>query len=131
MFDVDIEDPFQQSGPADANRRREMGRVVLRMGSVLFDFLRVRNDFGTVFGAGLGTHVARRCINYAGHSALRANLRLFKIAPGDTEISKTQGNRNAEIVFAYASGAYSYREITDHFGVHLSTVGRIVRAGMK
>ncbi len=52
VFDVDIEYPFQQSGPADANRRRGMRRVVLRIGSVLFDFLRVRNDFGTVFGVG-------------------------------------------------------------------------------
>jgi len=31
VFDVDIEDPFQQSGPADANRRRGKGRVVLRV----------------------------------------------------------------------------------------------------
>ncbi len=30
VFDVDIDDPFQQSGPADANRRRGMGRAVLR-----------------------------------------------------------------------------------------------------
>ena len=42
----------QQSGPADANRRRGMRRVVLRIGSVRFDFLHVRNDFGTVFGVG-------------------------------------------------------------------------------
>ena len=53
VFDVDIEHPFQQSCPADANRRRGMGRVVLRIGSVRFDFLRVRNDFGTVFGVGV------------------------------------------------------------------------------
>ncbi len=46
-------------------------------------------------------------------------------------ISKTQENRNTAIIAAYATGAYSYREIADHFGVHLSTVGRIVRAGMK
>ncbi|MBS61743.1 helix-turn-helix domain-containing protein [Salinisphaera sp.] len=28
----------------------------------------------------------------------------------------------------HASGGYSYAQIADHFGVHFTTVGRIVRA---
>lgn len=39
--------------------------------------------------------------------------------------------RNDAIIAAYATGAYSYREIAEHFGVHLATIGRIVRAGMQ
>jgi REP-associated tyrosine transposase len=32
------------------------------------------------------------------------------------------------MVAAYATGAYSYREIAQHFGLHPATVGRIVGA---
>ena len=39
--------------------------------------------------------------------------------------------RNVAIVSAYATGAYSYREIAEHFNVHLATVGRIVRNAMQ
>ena len=39
-------------------------------------------------------------------------------------------SRNDAIVAAYNSGAYSYREIAEYFGLHLATIGRIVRAGM-
>jgi len=35
--------------------------------------------------------------------------------------------RNTAIVTAYATGAYSYQEIARHFGIHFTTVGRIVR----
>jgi hypothetical protein len=38
-------------------------------------------------------------------------------------------DRNTAIVTAYATGAYSYQEIAAHFGVHFTTVGRIVRKG--
>ena len=37
------------------------------------------------------------------------------------------GDGNAAMVAAYATGACSYREIAEHFHVHLVTVGRIVR----
>jgi REP element-mobilizing transposase RayT len=39
--------------------------------------------------------------------------------------------RNEAIVAAYATGAYSYREIADYFKIHLATVGRIVRNSMQ
>ncbi|MGB1109435.1 MAG: REP-associated tyrosine transposase [Gammaproteobacteria bacterium] len=39
--------------------------------------------------------------------------------------------RNQAIVAAYRSGAYSYQQIADHFGIHPATVGRVVRAGMQ
>ena len=47
------------------------------------------------------------------------------------QIAEQSVGRNAAIVAAYATGAYTYREIADYFGVHLATVGRIVRAGMQ
>ena len=40
-------------------------------------------------------------------------------------------DRNAAIASAYATGAYTYREIAEYFGVHLATVGRIVREQMQ
>jgi REP element-mobilizing transposase RayT len=50
--------------------------------------------------------------------------------PSLAAITASYPERNAAIVAAYASGAYSYREIAEHFGVHLATVGRIVRSAM-
>ena len=44
------------------------------------------------------------------------------------EIERGAENRNAAIVRAYATGAYSYQQIADHFGVHFTTVGRVVRS---
>ena len=38
-------------------------------------------------------------------------------------------DRNAAIVKAHATGRYSYQEIADHFGIHFTTVGRVVRGG--
>ena len=44
--------------------------------------------------------------------------------------TQSQG-RDEEIVAAYATGVYSYREIAQHFGVHPATVGRVVRRRMQ
>ena len=52
-------------------------------------------------------------------------------APPLAQIAQERGERNAAIVAAYATGAYTYREIAEHFGVHLATVGRLVRRGMQ
>ena len=52
-------------------------------------------------------------------------------APPLADIAASHTDRNAAIVAAYATGAYSYREIAEHFGVHLATVGRIVRQVMQ
>jgi REP element-mobilizing transposase RayT len=43
------------------------------------------------------------------------------------EIERGAASRNAAIVTAYATGAYSYQQIADHFGMHFTTVGGIVR----
>ncbi|MEA3412120.1 MAG: hypothetical protein U9R74_11365, partial [Pseudomonadota bacterium] len=45
-------------------------------------------------------------------------------APSLKVIAARHADRNAAIVAAYATGAYSYREIATYFGVHLATVGR-------
>ena len=45
------------------------------------------------------------------------------------EIARSAGSRNAAIVAAYATGAYSYQQIADHFGIHFTTVGTVVRRG--
>lgn len=52
-------------------------------------------------------------------------------APALAAISARHAARNAAILAAYATGAYSYREIAEHFGIHLATVGRIVRRSMQ
>ena len=52
-------------------------------------------------------------------------------APSLANIAASHGGRNAAIGVAYATGAYSYREIAEHFSIHLSTVGRIVRRAMQ
>lgn len=44
------------------------------------------------------------------------------------EIEHSAPDRNAAIVIAHQTGAYSYPQIAAHFGVHFTTVGRIVRA---
>ncbi len=51
--------------------------------------------------------------------------------PSLTHIEAQHKERNPAIVAAYATGAYSYREIAEHFGVHLATVGRLVRKAMQ
>lgn len=43
-------------------------------------------------------------------------------------IASFHGSRDSAIVAAYATGQYSYHQIAQFFGVHFTTVGRIVRA---
>jgi hypothetical protein len=49
-------------------------------------------------------------------------------APSLATIAARHHTRDDAIVAAYDTGVYSYREIAEHFGLHLATVGRIVRA---
>ncbi|MBK9426861.1 MAG: transposase [Gammaproteobacteria bacterium] len=53
-----------------------------------------------------------------------------KPAPSLAAIAARHRHRDDAIDAAYATGTYSYREIADHFGIHLATVGRIVRSRM-
>ena len=46
-------------------------------------------------------------------------------------IRRQHKNRDDAIRAAYETGAYSYQEIAKEFGVHFTTVGRIVRQPMK
>jgi len=46
------------------------------------------------------------------------------------EIEKRSPDRDAAIIAAYATGGYSYQQIAEYFGVHFTTVGRIVRGGV-
>lgn len=46
-----------------------------------------------------------------------------------SQIEKEAADRNTAIVRAHATGGYSYQQIADHFGIHFTTVGRIVRGG--
>jgi REP element-mobilizing transposase RayT len=50
-------------------------------------------------------------------------------APTLRSIEKAETDRNAAMVRAHATGAYSYQQIAEHFGVHFTTVGRVVRNG--
>ena len=49
--------------------------------------------------------------------------------PSLQEIERGAENRNVAIKAAYATGAYSYQEIADYFGIHFTTVGNVVRRG--
>jgi len=51
------------------------------------------------------------------------------LAPTLAEIELREADRNAAIRAAHATGAYSYQQIADHFGMHFTTVGRVVRQG--
>lgn len=49
--------------------------------------------------------------------------------PTLAEIARGAAGRDEAIVAAHATGAYSYHDIANHFGIHFTTVGRIVRRG--
>ena len=51
--------------------------------------------------------------------------------PSLEEITAAHPDRNAAMVVAYRTGEYSYAQIARHFGVHFTTVGRVVRAARK
>jgi DNA-directed RNA polymerase specialized sigma24 family protein len=44
------------------------------------------------------------------------------------DIEKRAPDRDTAIAEAHATGAYSYQQIANHFGIHFTTVGRVVRA---
>jgi REP element-mobilizing transposase RayT len=49
-------------------------------------------------------------------------------SPGTLQqIENASVDRDAAIVQAHGTGAYSYQQIAEHFGIHFTTVGRIVR----
>ncbi|WP_124949925.1 REP-associated tyrosine transposase [Sulfuriferula thiophila] len=47
--------------------------------------------------------------------------------PALAEIAAQSSRRDEAIVAAYKTGGYSYQALADHFGLHFTTVGRIVR----
>jgi REP element-mobilizing transposase RayT len=51
--------------------------------------------------------------------------------PSLGELYQQAGSRDAAIVAAYATGEYSYSTIADFFGLHFTTIGRIVRGVRK
>ena len=48
-------------------------------------------------------------------------------APSLEAIAKESRNREEAINAAYATGAYTYQQIGEYFGIHFTKVGRIVR----
>jgi len=40
---------------------------------------------------------------------------------------KAAASRNDAILKAYVSGAYSYQELGDYFGLHFTTIGKVIR----
>lgn len=48
-------------------------------------------------------------------------------APSLHQIAQAHSSRDAAIVAAYATGEYSYQQIAAYFGLHFTTVGRVVR----
>ena len=43
------------------------------------------------------------------------------------QIEQSAASRNEAIARAHGTGAYSYQQIAEHFGIHFTTVGRVVR----
>ena len=52
-------------------------------------------------------------------------------APKFSVIRRQYKNRDDAIRAAYETGAYSYQQIAKEFGVHFTSVGRIVRQPLK
>ena len=50
------------------------------------------------------------------------------LAPFLQAIAEAHQSRDDDIVAAYATGAYSYPQIAEYFGLHFTTIGRIVYA---
>ena len=50
--------------------------------------------------------------------------------PALAKIAAKHHERNDAIYAAYTTGAYSYREIAEYYGLHLATVGRVIRGRM-
>lgn len=48
-------------------------------------------------------------------------------APSLDQLSSQYSSRNEGIIAAHATGEYSYQQIADHYGLHFTTVGKIVR----
>ena len=48
--------------------------------------------------------------------------------PSLQDIEQQSPDRNAAIVAAYATGGYSYQQIANHFRLHFTTVGKIIRS---
>ena len=48
-------------------------------------------------------------------------------APPLAELVSEFKSRNEGIVAAYETGAYSYQQIADFYGLHFTTVGKILR----
>jgi len=51
------------------------------------------------------------------------------LPPPLAKIENHSSDRNAAIIEAYATGGYSYQQIAEHFGIHFTTVGKIIRGG--
>ena len=51
--------------------------------------------------------------------------------PSLEKIASSYADRDRAIVAAYATGAYSYQQIGEFFGIHFTTVGKIVRTARK
>jgi len=47
--------------------------------------------------------------------------------PPLVEIEVNAKDRNVAILAAYATGGYSYQQLSEHFGTHFTTIGRVVR----
>ncbi len=47
--------------------------------------------------------------------------------PSLQDIEQQSPDRNAAIIAAYATGGYSYQQIANHFRLHFTTVGKIIR----
>lgn len=62
-----------------------------------------------------------------GKNLQRPKIKKRSIAKSLAEYKKKAQTRDEAIVQAYASGAYSYQELGDYFGLHFTRIGKIVK----
>jgi len=53
------------------------------------------------------------------------------VRPDLSLLLREYGERNKAIIAAHRTGEYSYQQIGDFFGLHFTSVGKIVRAAKK
>ncbi len=104
-------------------RRRYQKFVLDGLGKGIWDGLRQQIYLGD--DAFVEKMLAKAKIR--GDAATVPHAQRRRPVPPLADIAARHKGRNAAILAAYATGVYSYREIAEHFGVHLATVGRVVR----
>jgi len=70
---------------------------------------------------------ARQRLRVQGDASSIPRVQRHAPAPSIEATARKYPDREEAITELYATGGYSYREIAEYFGIHLATVGKIMR----